>query len=385
VRSIGMTLSRSLITSAAVGAVLIAPSAAHAAQGFTGVTSAGQITTFQSDSAPGIESSVPILIPLAGERVVGMDRAPHGELWVLTSGGYVGTISAKTGHVFLPVRTSATGPIDPDGPLSFAVAPDGVTARIITPGRDVTVVLATGQAVSNAPALGFAPGDPNAGTDPGAAVDYGADGRLVGVASARGAFTRETAPGSALLSTGPATPFTVAQPVRSTVAADGDVYTVSALQTGRPAAPPQSRFVRYDPATGRITGQNGVYLGQQYDAIAALGTVPDDKTAPKATISGRALHRRVTHGVAYYTGVSLKVDEGGQTTASVRLRGKVVGFGLVSADASGTGRLEIVPRKGASPALKAAAAHGRKVVLHLTVHDWAGNKRVYDRAVSVAR
>jgi hypothetical protein len=66
--------------------------------------------------------------------------------------------------------------------------------------------------------------------------------------------------------------------------------------------------VRYDPATGRITGQDGVFLLRRFEAIAA--------------------------GM----GATLR---------------------------------------------KAAAAH-RRAVVHLTVRDWAGNKRIYDVPVRLS-
>ncbi|HEY4094128.1 MAG TPA: DUF4394 domain-containing protein [Baekduia sp.] len=378
-----MTLSRSLLTSAAVGAALTAPSAAHAAQEFTGVTSAGQVATFQSDAVPGLKSLVDVSGLGSGEHVVGLDRAPDGQLLALTSLGNVATLDAASGKTTMKYPAPVTAAIDSSGPATFAVSPDGATAQIIAPGRDETLTLATGAVAASAPALAFAPGDVNAGTDPGASVDYGADGRLVGVAGARGAFVGENAPG--LLSTGPAVPFPMPEPVRATVGSDGGVYVVANSDSQNKNAPPQSRFVRYDPATGRFTGEHGAYFGQRFDAIAAEGEVADDTVAPKATFSGGALHRHVNRGNAYYTGLRLKVNEGGQTLASLRLGGKVVGFGLLSRYDAGSGEMQIAPRRGASAALKAAARSGRKVVVHLTVHDWAGNKRVYDHAMRVAR
>jgi hypothetical protein len=48
-------------------------------------------------------------------------------------------------------------------------------------------------------------------------------------------------------------------------------------------------------------------------ALAADGRVADDKTAPKATLTGTVLERHVTSGHSYYTGPRVKVDEPGQT------------------------------------------------------------------------
>jgi hypothetical protein len=380
-----MTASRSLLTAAALGAALAAPSAAHAAEGFTGVTSAGQVAVFQSDSLPGVQSLVDVSGLGAGEHVVGLDRAPGGALLALTSAGNVATLDAATGKAIMKYDHPVTAAIDPAGALTFAVAPDGATARIIVAGRDETVTLATGVTAATSPALAFAAGDVNAGTDPGAAVDFGADGRLLGLSAARGAFVAETAPGAGTLSTLAALPFTATAPVRATVGSGGIVYAVSALHGPRAASPPQSRLVRFDPATGRVTGQNGVFLGQQLGAIASTGAVPDDTSKPSATVSGRSLRRHVSRGYSYYTGVALKVSEPGQTVASLRLRGKTVAFGLASTDLAGRVQLQVVPRRGTGALLRSAALHGRRAVLHLTVHDWAGNQRAYDRTVRLGR
>jgi hypothetical protein len=383
-----MTSSRKLLTATALGAALAAPSAAHAAEGFTGVTSAGQVAVFQSDSLPGVRSLVDVSGLGAGERVVGLDRAPDGALLALTSAGNVATLDAATGKATVKYDHPVTAAIDPAATvaLTFAVSPDGVTARIIVAGRDETVTLAGGATVATIPALAFAPGDANAGTDPGAAVDFGPDGRLLGLSAGRGAFVAETAPRAGVLSTLAALPFTATAPVRATVGSNGVVYAVSALHGPRAASPPQSRLVRFDPATGGVTGQNGVFLGQQLGAIAATGAVPDDTTKPSATVSGRTLRRHVRGGYSsYYTGVTLKVSEPGQTLASLRLRGKIVGFGLASTDVAGRVQLQVVPRKGTAALLRSAAVQGRRAVLHLTVHDWAGNQRVYDHSVRLVR
>jgi hypothetical protein len=94
-----MTLSRTLLTAVALAAAAIAPSAAHAAEGFTAVTSSGAITHFQSDSRPGLTKPVKITGLVSCERVVGLDRAPSGELLALTSTGRIVVLDARTGKV----------------------------------------------------------------------------------------------------------------------------------------------------------------------------------------------------------------------------------------------------------------------------------------------
>src|SRR5262245_26498357 len=120
-----MSLSRSLLTTAALAAAVIAPSAAHAAEGFTAVTSTGQVAQFHSDSKPGLIAPHDISGLASGESVVGMDRAPSGELLALTSAGRIVDLDASTGKATPKFAAAVTAAIAPNAPLTFAVAPDG--------------------------------------------------------------------------------------------------------------------------------------------------------------------------------------------------------------------------------------------------------------------
>ncbi|MEN3285322.1 MAG: hypothetical protein V7607_6462 [Solirubrobacteraceae bacterium] len=372
-----------LLSTAALSAAVLVPSAAQAAEGFTAVTVDGKVTHLQSDAIPSLKP-VPIAITglASGERVVGLDRAPSGELLALTSAGRIDVLDAATGKATPKLANPVVGPVDPNGSLTFAVAPDGGSARIITAGRDVTINLTTG-AATNATGLTFAAGDPHAGVQATPALDYAGDGRLIGAAAAQGAFAAQTAPGAATLSTLAKLPFSGIEPVRSTVASDGSVWTISTLGTGHSTSK-QSRIVRYDPASGRITGQNGVFLLRKFEAIAGDGAVPDDTTKPKATFSDRVLRRKVTAGHAYFAGLRLEVSEGGQSVASLRYRGKVAGFGLVTRETKGSSTFQFGPRKDMGTTLRRAAANHRRAVVHVTVRDWAGNKRIYDVPVRLS-
>jgi hypothetical protein len=375
--------SRTLLTTAALAAAVIAPSAAHAAEGFTAVTSAGEIVQLHSDSSPGLSGIHKVTGLAAGEHVVGLDRAPSGELLGLTSAGNIVSVNRDTGRATAKFAAPVTAAVDPNAPLTFAVAPDGASARIITAERDVTINLADGAATAG-PGLSFAPGDPNAGVQAAPALDYAADGRLIGVAAGQGAYAVQTAAGAATLQTLVATPFPNLQPERSTVASDGSVWTAANL-SDKPNRPAQSRLVRYDPATGQITHQSGALLGERLDALTADGQVADDKTAPKATFSSSVLHRQVKRGkYSYWTGLRFKTNEGGQTLASMRLNGKIVGFGLVTRYSAGSTSMDIGPSKSAAAALLRAAKAGRRVVVHITVNDWAGNKHIYDRPMRLS-
>ena len=65
-----MSLTRTLLTTAALGASVIVPSAAQAAEGFTGVTSGGNVVHFQTDTIPGLSPKPVKVTGLAsGERI----------------------------------------------------------------------------------------------------------------------------------------------------------------------------------------------------------------------------------------------------------------------------------------------------------------------------
>jgi hypothetical protein len=82
----------------------------------------------------------------------------------------------------------------------------------------------------------------------------------------------QTAAGAPTLQTLAGVPFPTIEPARSTVASDGSVWTASNF-SANPNRVPQSRLVRYDPATGKITGQDGVFLGVRLNAVASNGPV----------------------------------------------------------------------------------------------------------------
>jgi membrane-associated protease RseP (regulator of RpoE activity) len=384
-RSSRMSLSSTLLATAAIGAAALAPSAAQAAEGFTGVTTDGRVAHFQTDTIPGL-SPKPVKVTglAAGERIVGLDRTPSGELLALTSAGNVESLDATTGKATAKFSAPVTGALDPGGPVTFAVAPDGKTARIVTANRDEIVDLATGVAKA-AGGLTFAPGDRHAGARAMLAFDYEPDGRLIGIDPAQGAIAVQTAAGASTVSTLAGLPFKALEPVRATVASDGSVWAAAALPTHHCNDQPQSRFVRYEPATGKVTGVNGTYLGVQLAAVADDGQVPDDTTKPTASIRGSVVRRHVIRGFSLYGPLGVKVSDPGQVTAQLLLGGKVVASGLESTDVAGFMDVELLPRKGKGATLRRAAAAHRRAVVRMTLHDWAGNNRTYQKHVRLSR
>jgi hypothetical protein len=374
--------SRTLLTTAALAAAVIAPSAANAAEGFTAVTSTGDIVQLHSDTGPGLTGVHKVTGLAAGESIVGLDRARTGELLGLTSGGNIVSVDRDTGKATAKFPAPVTTAVAADAPVTFAVAPDGASARVITPGRDIVVNLATGT-VTNGLGLTFAAGDPRAGAQAAPSLDYAADGRLIGIDRGQNVYAVQSAAGASTLQTLAAVPSPTIEPLRSTVASDGSVWTASNL-SAKPDRAQQSRFVRFDPATGQVRAESAVLM-DRLDALTADGPVADDKTAPKATVSGKVLQLKVNkRGYAYWTGLNVKTNEGGQTLASIRLNGKVAGMALTTLDRAGTAHLQFGANRNLGAALRRAAAAHRRVVIHVTVNDWARNKHIYDRAVRLS-
>jgi Domain of unknown function (DUF4394) len=378
-----MPLSKTLVTAVALGAAAVAPSAAAAAEGLTGVTVDGHVVQLQSDSIPSLRHAPQQVTGLGtGEAIVGLDRAPSGELLALTSTGNIASLDAATGKAVAKFPAPVTGPVDPKAALTFAVAPDAATARILTAGRDVTVDLATGKATAGS-GLTFAAGDAHAGAQASPALDYQADGRLIGVDAGQRAVAAQTAVGASTLGTAAGLPSEASEPVRSTVASDGVVWATSGL-TNNGKSYPQSLLLRYNPATGRLNPASAV-LGVKLAALSADGQVADDTTKPRGSIRSTVLHRHVRQGYTYYGPLRVKSNEAGQVTAQLLLRGKTAASGLASRNVAGTFNVQISARKNMNPTLAEAAADQSRAVVRVTVHDWAGNKRTYQRAVHLSR
>jgi hypothetical protein len=378
-----MSLSSTLLATAAIGAAVVAPCAAHAAEGFTGVTTDGRIAHLQTDTLPGMNPKpVKITGLAAGERVVGLDRTPSGELLALTSAGNIDSLDATTGKATAKFSGPVTGAVDPNGALTFAVAPDGRTVRIITAERDEIIDLAT-SAKTQGGGLTFAAGDHHAGAKAVPSLDYEADGRLIGIDPTQNAIAVQTAVGAPTVSTLSGLVFKALEPVRATVASDGSVYIATSLSND-PKKQQQSRFLRYDPAKGKITGESGVYLGVKLAAVADDGQVADDTTRPKGSIRGTVVRRHIAHGFSYYGPIGVKTNEPGQVTGELLLDGKTVASGFSSTYVAGYVDIDFFPRKTARLTLRRAAAAHRRAVVRMTVHDWAGNKRTYKKTVHLS-
>jgi hypothetical protein len=232
---------------------------------------------------------------------------------------------------------------------------------VIANGRDKTIDLTARTIVSDVAA-------PYADV----AADRGANGVLRGVDPTAETLVALDGPNANVLAK---LPVPTPGPTAVTTAADG----ASWILTGVPNRASQSRLLRYDPATGKLRQQSS-YLFNRLDAIAATGTVADDKTAPRATVrvptqSVRdALRRRGFLAI-------VTTNEPGQTVMSARLGTKYRGFGFATAIRGGH-ELRVIASERQSSIRKLA---GKRLTLHLAIHDWAGNTKLVDRSFTLRR
>ena len=276
--------SRTLLTTAALAAAVIAPSAANAAEGFTAVTSTGDVVQLHSDTAPGLtghpQGHGPRRRRAASSASTARRRASCS---ALTSAGNIASVDRDTGKATPKFPAPVTTAVAANAPVTFAVAPDGASARIIT-------ARARRRHQPRDRRRHQRPGPHLRGRRPARRRPGRAGARLRRRRPPDRRRRRARAPtpcrraaGAATLQTLAGVPFPTIEPTRSTVASDGSVWTAANL-SDKPNRAPQSRLVRYDPATGQITGQDGAFLGVRLDALAADGPVADDKTAPEGDL-----------------------------------------------------------------------------------------------------
>lgn len=340
-------------------ALAAAPVAAQAADTFAGVAGGHRLVTFHSDTIPALSEATDIAGLPGGERLVALDAQPSGELLGLGVSGTIYGIDAHASKVTRTVAGFGAGLLPGTRTATLSVAADGKTARVIANGRDKVVDLTSGAIVSDA-------------ATPVAAVaaDLGSDGVLRGVDPTSNSVVSIDAAGEHALAP---LKLETTGPTAATTAADGSTWILTGLSRGD-----QSRLLRFDPATGQVSARS-TYLFEQLDAIAATGTAPDDRAAPRVSVripgqSVRDVKRR--HGFL----ALVTTSEPGQTVGSARLGKAYRGFGFGTAEHAGTLRVLISPRKGALPGMA-----GHRVRLHLAIHDWAGNTKLVDRYFTLRR
>src|SRR4051794_9279067 len=341
-------------------AALAGPAAAGAAQGFAAITRGDQLVTLHSDTIPALSDPQPIADLPGRERLVALDARPGGGLLALGAGGTLYDLDGVHHRVTRTIAALGT-PVAAGAPVTLSAAADGATARVIAGGRDKTVDLATGAVISDTAATAAV------------SVDLAPDGVYRGVDPAANAIVTLDGAGAHVVAP---LHLTTHAPTSATTGADGSTWVLTALPHTR--EPDQSRLLRYDPAAGLLHQQSS-FLFTQLDALAATGAVPDDTTAPRARVRiprqsvAAALKRR-----GFIADVT--TSEPGQTVMSARVGGSYRGFGFSTAIRRGTVRV-----LASSNAKRIKASAGHRIRLHIAVHDWAGNTKLFDRYFTLGR
>ncbi len=356
----------SLLAAALAGLTLAAPAAAHAADAFVGVTDGNQLVHFSSDTIPGLSAPTSIDGLSGGERIVALDAGPSGELIAL---GRTGTLYALNAAQHKVTRTAGGFglPIAPESSATLSVAPDGKSARVFAAGRDRTVDLTTGAVTADAPAAAKV------------VADLGADGVLRGVDPASNSVVTLDGTGEHVVASldGHLTGERAQFPTAVTTAPAGVLWITTGLPP-HPNGPRQSRLMRFDPQIGQVRPVDS-FLFQQLDALAAVGTVPDDTKAPTVSVhiprpSLKSALKR--HGYL----AEITTSEPGQTVMSARVGSSYRAFGFATAIHGG--KLRVL---ASSKLARIRATAGHRVRLHIAVHDWAGNTKVLDRYFMLGR
>ncbi|HEX5924873.1 MAG TPA: hypothetical protein VFY45_13655 [Baekduia sp.] len=351
-----------LLVAALAGLTLAAPAAAHAADAFVGVTDGNQLVHFSSDTIPGLSAATSIDGLPGGERIVALDAGAPGELIAL---GRSGTLYALDAAQHKVTRTAGGFglPIAPESSATLSVASDGKSARVIAAGRDRTVDLTSGAVTADAPAAA------------NLAADLGTDGVLRGVDPASNSIVTLDGSGEHVVASLGDT--RTHNPTAVTTAPDGVLWITTGLQP-RPRGYKQSHLLRFDPKTGQLHAINS-YLFRQLDALAAVGTTPEDTTAPKVSVH---IPRQSIKSALRHRGyiAEITTSEPGQTVMSARVGSSYRAFGFATAIHGGKLR---VLASSKQPRIRATAGH--RVRLHIAVHDFAGNTKVLDRYFTLAR
>ena len=348
--------------------LLVLATPAQAAESFLGVLVDGKATRFTSQAPTGLTTPRAISGLAPRDRVVAL--APG---FALGRSGTVYRLNPST------LRATATaGRVRLSG-QSFSLLPAGAAARVLSDtGQDVTVDLASGLVTPGA-GLRLLSGEP---VNPAATLLP--DGRIAGIDRARETVVIETAPGSNLMSEIPmrnarGDRLRLAEPMAFAVAGDTG-FLVSALPKHRIK---QSRLISVDLVTGKTTRDAGPYFFRQFAAVLSLGTVRDDRTPPRVTVthaparvSARDLRTpgKVRVGVRCSEGCSVIVS------TVIARRSSVGGFAARDLPATMELHLSKLSRRAAAALPRAV---GGRAYFQIRAWDWAGNLRIVRRSFRV--
>ena len=371
--------STKILAAAAVSATaLAAPSAASAAEQLAAVTNSNKILTFASDSPGNLDSVYPLTGLSSGEKIVGLDTRPAtGQLYGLGKTGRIYVIDAASG-----ATRSVAGPISPlpaGSTYGFNFNPTVDRIRITTDQRqnlrvnpdngdtvvDTPLAYAAGQGGGVAPQVGGV-----AYTNP---VPTATTTQLFDLEAARDALTTQNPANSGTLTT-------VGNGLGQAIGGPSG-FDISTSNTGwasyKPGGQGSVSLFKLNLTGGTVANaasQPAIGTRAAADdtvAIATLGAVADDKTAPKMVADSPTSASRVnlSKGKSFLGTVSL--NEAGRVQVDMR-----VGKTLVA-----QGKAEIYTRAGSSRIRVKATSSGmntlkrkyKTATFRFSARDRAGN------------
>jgi hypothetical protein len=356
---------------AALVTALAAAAPAQAAESFLGVLADGRTVRFTSQAPTNITPPRAVSGLEAGDRIValtnGLAVGGSGRLYRFRAD----LLRATATRVRLPMQGRS---------FSIVVDPEFTRARFLSDAGVDQVVDVRGETVTPGPGPGLRL---ESGAPVAPVVTRLPDGRLAGVVPGRAALYVETAPGSGVMAERPvALRDRIAFPPPLAFAVTSE--TGSAV-TGFPESTrhPQSRLLRVDMATGRVTGEAGPYFTRQLVTFASTGAVPDDVTPPRVRV------------LRFPRTVSLRALRAGRVT--LRLRCSEACYALASTAVGGRGNASGGSTRATAGTLTVRLPrHGRRerrllwlgrdrAFIRLDVHDFVDNRRRIVRRVRVVR
>jgi hypothetical protein len=382
--------ARTCAALACLAGVLAAPAAANAAEQLAGVTEDNTLVLLRSDAPGNVQYAVPIANLPAGEKIVGLDRRPAtGALYALGASSRVYRVDIGSGN--------ATALGDPFTPLldgqqfGFSINPVADALRSVSNTRqNLRLNAATGQVIAADGPLQYAAGDPGAGTTPSvAAAAYSSPVQgatattLYDIDTARDALVTQNPPNDGTLQTVGPLGLDVAGPGGFAISATGGAYAV--LRRAGQTAP---ELFTINLTTGAATPVGALAAkptntasASAITAIAALGQVADDRTAPNIVVD---LSSTLLETTMLERGVPIDVacDEACTVSATVSVDG--------SGQKLGTGTGEVTGGPGSVDVSIPLDAAGKRLInrpgtlrmsAQVTVKDSAGNTRTSGRVI----
>lgn len=357
---------------------LAVPATASAAEQFAAVTNSNKVLTFASDSPGNLDSAYPLTGLASGEKIVGLDTRPKtGQLYGLGKTGRIYVIDAASG-----ATRSVTGPISPvpaGATFGFNFNPTVDRIRITTDTRQNLRVNPDDGAVAVDTPLAYAPGQGSGATPAVGGVAYtnpvptATTTQLFDLEAARDALTTQNPANSGQLTT-------VGNGLGQAIGGPSG-FDISTSNIGwasyKPGGQGSVSLFRVNLTGGTVANaasQPSIGTRAAADdtvAIATLGAVADDKSAPKLVADSPTSASRVnlSRGKSFLGTVSL--SEAGRIQVDMR-----VGRTLVA-----QGKAEIFTRAGSARIRVKATSSGQntlkrkftKATFRFSARDRAGN------------